>query len=324
MKISVIKNAGLSQANQILSGVYGQMESDESGNSRFKIAPEFKAVSSIFESMEQGTVPVSIDDVQSFEVPDELSTTLKANMMQALGGRWDQMYSSMGSRANSNSMIGAMLAAERNRALSGACQAITSMGMRPYKLTFEIESESSYRSTDIASMKDLVKSMRPIEGARPVFTSAEIQHNLHEIVAAAPVAASADQYNEGADMVIDQPRTWAFEGKKAAGTLTSTITVMAMNEDAAKSIASMIMGVSEDALETVGETAEIINQETGEVVNATQNGNSRSVNSIRDTPIFQLLTAVPEAVENLRAGSDIAYDQYSEDDEDDEYEYERQ
>jgi hypothetical protein len=320
MKISIISNAGLSQATQLLSGVYGHLETDESGNAHFKIAPEFKAVSSIFESIDQGTVPVSINDVRTFEVPDELSTTVKANMMQSLGGRWDRMYSSMGSSANSNSMVAAMLAAERTRALGGACTAITSMGMRPYKLTFEIEAESAYRSTDIGSMNDLLKSMKPVDGARPVFTSAEVQHNLHEVVADAPAPVAT--HNEGEDMGIDQPRPWAFEGKKAAGTVTSTITVMAMNENAARSIASMIMGVSENALEETNTAAETIDQTTGEVVNATENGISRSVNSIRDTPIFGLLTITPVAVENLREGSEITYNEYDEEDEDeDEYQY---
>lgn len=319
MKLSVIANAGLSQATQILGGVYGHIENQhvpegqpyDAASTKFKVAPEFTPVSSVFESIEQGAVPVLLSDIKTYEVPDDLATTVKANMMHALGGKWDQMYASMEANANANSMIRSMLAAERRKAINGARAYVQSLGMHPYQLSFETKSESYCRSTDIGSMNELLSSMKPIEGSHPTFTGFEVLSD--DLIGVSQVTVHLESSNEGEELGIDEPRAWAFEGKKVAGKVTSTITVMATNENAAKSVACMMLGVSESALEAATETAGVVDQETGEIVNSTETGIIRSVNSFRETPMFGLLTTQPFAVDTLRAGSEIVYEQYEED-----------
>jgi hypothetical protein len=110
----------------------------------------------------------------------------------------------------------------------------------------------------------------------------------------------------GEDLGIDQARPWHFDGRKVAGTVSASVTVVAMNELAARSMAAMVLGISENNLDQ--QTAEGRPQENGASDAAAVN--SRSVNSNRDNAIFGALTPTVHAIENMRAGSEIVYRDY--------------
>ena len=114
----------------------------------------------------------------------------------------------------------------------------------------------------------------------------------------------------GEDLDIDQVRPWHFGGRKVAGTVSASVTVVAMNESAARSMASMVLGISENNLDQ--QNAENRPQENGAHDAAADN--TRSVNSNRDNAIFGALTPTVHAIENMRAGSEIVYQNYDGDD----------
>lgn len=311
MKFAVVKNAGSSRANQVLAGVYGQVTRNESGNPRFKIDPEFTRISYLFSLLENGTAPVEINDIQEVEVPDAIATSVKGTLIHLLGARWDSLYRPGGNHPAS--MVSSMLANEGGLVMSGARSHLASMGMRGYDVQFAVEAKTRCRSTDIATMSQLARNMEPT--GRPEIVGVT---DLDSDMLARQPTPVPDQTDEGENMGIDEAREWSFEGHSAAGKLISSITVVAINEDAARQVASEILGISEAAVENQTQTT----IDADGVIEPAPDANNRSVNSIRDITMFQALTAKPLRVENIRMGEAVVFNEH-EDDEDLDDEYDR-
>lgn len=305
-KIAVIKNAGSPQANLLLNGVYGAIQHDESGGSRFRIDPEFHRISYLFSLMEDGQLPVNSNDYQEYDVPDEMVTSVKAMLMHNRCLTWDNLYEAAGK--SDATPVGSMLAMESNRTLGNARNHLYSMGAHAFDVTYEFDGTSKHDSAYYETFASLLSNMQVKPGSQLRILSAEMVSN-DAIGRNAPVEPATHRDDLKSAM---EPREWTFSGHHADGKIVATVRVVAMNETAAKEVAAMALGVSEQNLDQVQNTEEFngdvtTGQELGEVIVA---ANNRIVNSMRDNILSGLLTPHRIAVENLCQGERIVYQEH--------------
>lgn len=270
MKIAIIRNAGSAMANRVMAGVYGTMSVEEGAtNGTFSTAPEFTRISHLFRMIEGGRVDVDVSGVEVMDAPDNMANDIKAQLLHQLGVRWQTMYSSLPIQADT--ITKAMIAAESAQVAGSVTNHMASMGNRLYKVSASAEAQSICRSSEYGSLGEMMKSMRPIEGA--VFTLLDVEPAGHAAGTVAPEAQPADQ-----DQVVEadgeQPQIH-FEGHRAAGLVTYEILVAASSREGAAAMAQYIL----------------------------------NNNSLREAYIAQNLTATPVKLENVRQGDALIYEE---------------
>jgi hypothetical protein len=303
MKIAVVNDTGSAQGNAILNGVYGELIQDESGGTRFLIAPEFKRISHLFDLMEGGSVPVSPTDIVTYEVPDILATSVKGNLMHARGKSWESLYKSVGLYNSQSIALSSMLSIESGRTAMNTRNHLISMGLRPYEVAYKYDAQSTYASTELATLQQLMRNMRPTANA--VLEISSVTVVPIDVLARAEQVQEVNDNNEE-DYDAFRTREWSFNGHHAAGNISGVITVVAMNEDAARQMAAMALGVSVAALEQ-NTDSNTNAQPTTALAEVPNDANNRSVNSVRDNILSGVLTPKPIAVENLHQGSAVVY-----------------
>jgi hypothetical protein len=122
-QIHILKHKPGNHASRVFAGVYGTLGS----NGRFTPASEFEAVSSVFRLIAAGA-PVLEGDVQALEVPEGDELTVRAQLMYALGVRWDSLYE-QAAEGYGDSFATAALQGEAAVMKDGVNKALSDQGM---------------------------------------------------------------------------------------------------------------------------------------------------------------------------------------------------
>lgn len=269
MKIAIVRNAGSAMANRVLQGVYGTLAAEEgAAKGSFRFAPEFNRVSHLFSAINSGEVDLEVTGVEVVDVPDNLANDFKAQLMHQLGARWQTMYGQVGESLQGDTITRALLSAESARATEGITTHMASMGNRLYKVAASVEAQTPYRSNEYGSKDDMMKGMRPVEGA--LFNLLDVDLANRPAGTATPVVETAQ--GEEQDAAVTQQQIH-FEGHRAAGLVTYEVEIASSSREGAAALAQFIL----------------------------------NDNSMREVTIAQNLTATPIKLENVRQGEAMSY-----------------
>jgi hypothetical protein len=241
--IAVIKKTNHGQADRIFRGVYGTLtpSADPAAPASFRLAPEFRPISVLFSYLDQGTAPVQPDEVQSFEVPDDMAGGISNQLMLELESRWANMYQTVAPAASG--MLNAMIQGESRQVATAIAAHFVSRGLSRWSVPVSAVLTTSEDGADLGSDAALLAALDTKSATdivlldQPTTRCVEAPEALAEMVVADAEAAQT-------------PAWGAFEGVEAS--VTGSMVVVAGSAEAARAIAATMLQIQSQEAQTNG------------------------------------------------------------------------
>lgn len=144
--LTILQNAGgmHAQANQILAGTFGAMDT----NGKFHIDSTLVPASYFFSLMRNG-VAVQPDDVTVIEADDAVINSVKAMFTHSLGDRWQQAYARAGNFAARRPIPGNEVAQLTDRVTPAVADQIQAIASSPTVMAQALASEGEIAAEGI-------------------------------------------------------------------------------------------------------------------------------------------------------------------------------
>jgi hypothetical protein len=197
-QIHILKHKPGSHASRVFAGVYGQL--NEHG--WFAAASEFKEVSSVFRMIASGA-PILEGDVQALEVPEEDEITVRAQLMYALGMRWDSLYDQT-VKDYRDSFATAALRGEAAMTKEGVNKFLADQGMRLWAVPVKAKIDAApIQEADIVIARMQGKS--PSDCLKSHLAGFEPYDILIDDTTPPQVCAQSEELGEGREALAAQP-----------------------------------------------------------------------------------------------------------------------
>lgn len=250
--IHVIASTGSQAGDQILRGVYGELNPQ---TAQFKIAPEFERISYLFGLLDNGTSPVSVGETVAVECANDNAAMLtKAQLMHSLATGWSHAYGAVaangpadmpGNPGSDGGMLKTMLRNESSKLTAAVDNHLAQQGLSVWHVPVQLVTELPYlgwqedvtERTLIDSLNqktDEHNSMTLVPGGTPVQMGTEFMRNPYQTAPHGPREVEPEPAGE----VAYQRPAWADYGAGLV-TATASLVVVAANADQATQAAQI-------------------------------------------------------------------------------------